>query len=383
MICRQIENGGVTSPAGFTAGAVYAGVKSRKSYKPDVAILFSERPGTACAALFTTNRFCAAPVTLGRELTAGGRARGIVINSGNANAGTGQEGLAAAREVEACAEALLKLQPGELLVSSTGVIGETFPTEKVKDAVRRIVPVLSKDGGTAAAWAIMTTDKMRKEYAGTLQLKGGPVTVGCMAKGSGMIHPNLATTLCFLTTDAAVEPELMHGMLVKACEDSFHMLTVDGDTSTNDSLIMLANGASGVTVTDPEDIKDFETLLSMILGDMARRIAADGEGAEHMLTVEVRGLGLRQEARGIARAVARSNAVKAALGHGKLSEALVLAAAGSAESTADFSLARCRIELGTSAAKILLDFNGGPESATAYGCDLTEEYVHLNGDYRS
>ncbi|MBR6704195.1 MAG: bifunctional ornithine acetyltransferase/N-acetylglutamate synthase [Lachnospiraceae bacterium] len=383
MDCQIIENGGVTSPAGFIAGAVYAGVKSHKSYKPDVAVLFSEEPDTACAALFTTNRFCAAPVILGREIIKNQRARGAVINSGNANAGTGQEGLKAAREVEAYAEDLLGLKPGEMLVSSTGVIGEAFPTEKVKDAVRRIVPVLSKDGGTAAAWAIMTTDKRRKEYACTLKLKGGPVTVGCMAKGSGMIHPNMATTLCFLTTDAVMEAELMHGMLAKACEDSFHMLTVDGDTSTNDSLIMLANGASGVAVTDPEDVKDFEALLAMILGDMARRIAADGEGAKRLLTVEAAGLKTRQEARRIAMAVAGSSLVKAALGHGRLYEALILSAAGGAESRADFSKAKCRIEIGAEEAVIRLDFQDGAESAVAYGCDLTEEYVHLNGDYRS
>ncbi len=383
MDCQIIENGGVTSPAGFQAGAVYAGVKSRKSYKPDVAVLFSEEPDTACAALFTTNRFCAAPVILGRETVKNGRARGAVINSGNANAGTGQEGLKAAREGEAYAEDLLGLKPGEMLVSSTGVIGEAFPTEKVKDAVRRIVPVLSKDGGTAAAWAIMTTDKRRKEYACTLKLKSGPVTVGCMAKGSGMIHPNMATTLCFLTTDAVMEAELMHGMLAKACEDSFHMLTVDGDTSTNDSLIMLANGASGVAVTDPEDVKDFEALLAMILGDMARRIAADGEGAKRLLTVEAAGLKTRQEARRIAMAVAGSSLVKAALGHGRLYEALILSTAGGAESRADFSKAKCRIEIGAEEAVIRLDFQDGAESTVAYGCDLTEEYVHLNGDYRS
>ena len=204
-----------------------------------------------------------------------------------------------------------------------------------------------------------------------------------MAKGSGMIHPNMATTLCFLTTDAVMEAELMHGMLAKACEDSFHMLTVDGDTSTNDSLIMLANGASGVAVTDPEDVKDFEALLAMILGDMARRIAADGEGAKRLLTVEAAGLKTRQEARRIAMAVAGSSLIKAALGHGRLYEALILSAAGGAESRADFSKAKCRIEIGAEEAVIRLDFQDGAESAVAYGCDLTEEYVHLNGDYRS
>ncbi|MBO4872103.1 MAG: bifunctional ornithine acetyltransferase/N-acetylglutamate synthase [Lachnospiraceae bacterium] len=383
MNFQIIENGGITSPAGYLAGAVYAGVKSRKSYKPDVAILLSEKPDTSCAALFTTNRFCAAPVILGREIVKNGHVRGAVINSGNANAGTGEAGLKAARDVEAYAEDLLGLAPGELIVSSTGVIGETLPTEKVKDAVRRIVPALSKDGGGAAAWAIMTTDRMRKEYACTLELSGGQVKVGCMAKGSGMIHPNMATTLCFLTTDAAIEPALLHRLLANACEDSFHMLTVDGDTSTNDTLMMFANGASGVSVREPEDIRDFACLLEQILADMAARIAADGEGAKRLLTVEARGLKTRQEARRIAMAVAGSTLVKAALGHGRLYEALILSAAGNVESDAVFSKAECRIEVASLKAKIVLDFHGGDGSARAFGCDLTEEYIHLNGDYRS
>ncbi len=383
MICQEINEGSITTPAGFTAGAVYVGVKSHKSYKPDVAILYSEVPDTRCAALFTTNRFCAAPVILGRTIAASGRARGVVVNSGNANAGTGEDGIRAAQAVERCAETLLGLPADSLFVSSTGVIGEPLPVEKVKEAVRRIVPALSGDGGHAAAWAIMTTDRMRKEYACRLKLSGGWVHVGVMAKGSGMIHPNLATTLCFLTTDAVLEPSDMHVMLKAACEDSFHMLTVDGDTSTNDSLIMFANGASGIGLDGPEDRAVFAELLEKILQDMAQRIAMDGEGAGHMMRVTVKGLASRQEAREMARTVARANSVKAALGHGTLSEALVLSAAGSAESTADFMKAACHLHLNDKTAEIEITFRDGTETATAFGCDLTEEYVHLNGDYRS
>ena len=243
MKILKIKEGGITSPAGFSAGAVYAGIKSRKSYKPDVAVLLSDRPA-ACAALFTTNRFCAAPVTLGREIAARGYLRGIVINSGNANAGTGEPGMAAARAVKAHAEAVFGLEPDSLLVSSTGVIGEQLPVEKVKKAVEEIAPLMSREMGSQAAWAIMTTDRKRKEGAWELSLSGGTVRVGVMAKGSGMIHPNMATTLCFIATDALMEPAPMKAMLKKACDESFHALTVDGDTSTNDSLIMFANGAS-------------------------------------------------------------------------------------------------------------------------------------------
>lgn len=192
ILPRKIENGGVTVPEGFTAGAVYAGIKSYKSYKPDVAVLLSDRPA-ACAALFTTNRFCAAPVTLGREIAARGYVRGIVINSGNANAGTGEPGMAAAREVEAYAEQVFGLEPGSLLVSSTGVIGEQLPVCKMRSALDQIRPRMSRAEGSQAAWAIMTTDRRRKEGAWELPLSGGTVRLGIMAKGSGMIHPNIYT----------------------------------------------------------------------------------------------------------------------------------------------------------------------------------------------
>ncbi|MBQ6074735.1 MAG: bifunctional ornithine acetyltransferase/N-acetylglutamate synthase [Lachnospiraceae bacterium] len=381
---RKLDNGGITVPEGFTAGAVYVGVKSHKSYKPDVAVLLSDRPA-ACAALFTTNRFCAAPVTLGRKLAAKGRIRGIVINSGNANAGTGEAGMKAAQAVQAYAEELFGLEPDSLLVSSTGVIGEAFPTEKVKRAVELIRPKMSREEGSQAAWAIMTTDRHRKEAAYELPLSGGTVRVGVMAKGSGMIHPNMATTLCFITTDAAMDPADMKIMLKNACDESFHALTVDGDTSTNDSLIMLANGASGVAAASPEDREAMQLLLEEILTDIARQIAADGEGAQKTLTVRVKGLPDKEEARRMARGICRSNGVKVAFGYGTLPETLILTAAGgeAADSSLDFSLVESRIEWDDEDAFVHLDFHSGPGEAVAYGCDLTGEYVHLNGDYRT
>ena len=381
---RKIENGGITVPEGFTAGAVYVGVKSHKSYKPDVAVLLCDRPA-ACAALFTTNRFCAAPVSLGREVAAKGYVRGIVINSGNANAGTGEAGMEAARGVQAHAEAVFGLEPGSLLVSSTGVIGEQLPVEKVKKAVEQIAPLMSREQGSQAAWAIMTTDRRRKEGAWELPLSGGTVRVGIMAKGSGMIHPNMATTLCFITTDAVMAPEPMKAMLKNACDESFHALTVDGDTSTNDSLIMLASGASGVAVESPADREAMEELLEDILSEMARRIAADGEGAQKTLTVAVKGLADKEEARRVARSICRSNRVKVAFGHGGLSQALVLSAAGAAmaDSQADFALAECRLEKDDEDVFVYLDFHAGSGEAQAYGCDLTGEYVRINGDYRT
>ena len=377
-----IENGSVTSPVGFTAGAIYVGVKSRKKEKPDVALLLSDRPAS-CAALFTTNRFCAAPVLLGRKIAALGTTRGVVLNSGNANAGTGKAGLDAALSVERFAEDALGLAEDTLFVSSTGVIGEQLPVDKIMDAIRQIIPAMSADGGHEAARAIMTTDRYSKEFACELTLSGGKVKIGAMAKGSGMVHPDMATILCFITTDAWIEADIMQAMLKKACDRSFNAVSVDGDSSTNDSLLMFANGASGINVESEEDLLLFERALNDILSDMARRIARDGEGACKMMTVRVSGAPSDEEARRIARSVVSSNSVKAALGHGGLAEALVLSAAGTADSSADFTDVRCSIETDEDMTLVDITFSGGPGSAESYGCDLTEEYIRLNGFYRT
>ena len=377
-----IENGGVTSAAGFTAGAIYVGVKSRKKEKPDVALLISDRPAS-CAALFTTNRFCAAPVILGRKVAALGTTRGVVLNSGNANAGTGKAGLDAALSVQRYAEDALGLAEDSLFVSSTGVIGEQLPVDKIKNAIRQIIPAMSEDGGHEAARAIMTTDRYSKEFACELRLSGGTVRIGAMAKGSGMVHPDMATILCFITTDAWIEADVMHAMLKKACDRSFNAVSVDGDSSTNDSLLMFANGASGVSVESDEDLLLVESALNDILSDMARRIARDGEGACKMMTVKVSGAPNDEEARRIARSVVSSNSVKAALGHGPIPEALVLSAAGTADSTADFTDVRCSIESDEDMTLVDIKFSGGSGEAESYGCDLTEEYIRLNGFYRT
>ena len=247
MAYKQIEGGGVTTPKGFLAGACYVGVKSRKSEKPDVAIIYSEQPAS-CAAMFTTNKFCAAPVILDREILKKGKARAVVINSGNANAATGEQGIKDAKTVETEAEKLLGLGEDEVFVCSTGVIGQKLPVEKVLEGVRRIVPDMSVEKGTDAAWAIMTTDLVKKEVAYEMELSGGTIRIGACAKGSGMIHPNMATMLAYITTDAKIDAAVVQPMLKASTDKSFNMMTVDGDTSTNDSLFLLANGASGVAV---------------------------------------------------------------------------------------------------------------------------------------
>ena len=407
MAYKVIEGGSITSPKGFLAGACYVGVKSRKSEKPDVAILYSQEPAS-CAALFTTNKFCAAPVLLGREVLKKGKARAVVINSGNANAATGEQGLANAKKVELLAEELLGLGEDEVFVSSTGVIGQQLPVEKVLDGVRRIVPNMTVEQGTDAAWAIMTTDLVKKEVAYELELSGGTIRIGAMAKGSGMIHPNMATTLSYVTTDAKVEAAVLQPLLKAAADKSFHMLTVDGDTSTNDSLFLFANGASGVAIETEEDKAAFAALLDDICIDMARRIASDGEGATHLMIVEAKGLPTEQDARTVARAIAGSTLFKAAVFGRDANWGRIMAAAGYSGADVDPTKADCILksaagevavmEAGFGAdfseelAKavltehditVIVDFHSGDGQATAFGCDLTYDYVKINGDYRS
>lgn len=407
MAYKVIEGGSITSPKGYVAGACYVGVKSRKSEKPDVAILYSQEPAT-CAALFTTNKFCAAPVLLGREVLKKGKARAVVINSGNANAATGEQGLENAKKVELLAEELLGLGEDEVFVSSTGVIGQQLPVEKVLDGVRRIVPTLNVEQGTDAAWAIMTTDTVKKEVAYELELSGGTIRIGAMAKGSGMIHPNMATTLSYVTTDAKVEASVLQPLLKAAADKSFHMLTVDGDTSTNDSLFLFANGASGVAIETEEDKAAFAGLLDSICIDMAKRIASDGEGATHLMIVEAKGLPTKQDARLVARSIAGSTLFKAALFGKDANWGRIMAAAGYSGADVDPTKADCILKsaagevavmeagFGTAFSEdlakqvltehdvtIIVDFHSGDGQATAFGCDLTYDYVKINGDYRS
>ncbi len=407
MAYKVIEGGSITSPKGYLAGACYVGVKSRKSEKPDVTILYSQEPAT-CAALFTTNKFCAAPVLLGREVLKKGKARAVVINSGNANAATGEQGLANAKKVELLAEELLGLGEDEVFVSSTGVIGQQLPVEKVLEGVRRIVPNMTVEQGTDAAWAIMTTDLVKKEVAYELELSGGTIRIGAMAKGSGMIHPNMATTLSYVTTDAKVEASVLQPLLKAAADKSFHMLTVDGDTSTNDSLFLFANGASGVAIETEEDKAAFAALLDDICIDMARRIASDGEGATHLMIVEAKGLPTEQDARLVARSIAGSTLFKAAVFGRDANWGRIMAAAGYSGADVDPTKADCILKsaagevavmeagFGTDFSEelakavltehditVVVDFHSGDGQATAFGCDLTYDYVKINGDYRS
>lgn len=407
MATYRFIEGGITAPKGFKAGALYCGIKVTQEQKPDVSILYSEQKAV-CAGMFTTNKFAAPPVLYCREILKTGSAQAVLINSGNANAATGTAGFENAKKLAQCTADHLGIQADDVFVCSTGVIGVHLPMEKMLNGVKEVVPTLSADNGALIARAIMTTDLVPKEISLELDLSGGTIRIGSMAKGSGMIHPNMATMLGFVTTDAVVSQEVMQGMLKKAVDKSYNMMTVDGDTSTNDSLILLANGMSGVAVNTEEDIKKFYEAIEYICMEMAKKIAADGEGASHLIVVHAKNLQTEEDARKVARAVAGSNLFKCAIFGQDANWGRVISAAG--YSGAEFITDKIDVALESKAgiidvmsagsglafdeekaATILkekdiyvhLDFHDGEQCATAFGCDLTYDYVKINGDYRS
>ncbi|HEY1410069.1 MAG TPA: bifunctional ornithine acetyltransferase/N-acetylglutamate synthase, partial [Promineifilum sp.] len=275
---RTIDEGGVTSPRGFTAAAVAAGIK--ESGRPDLALVVSEHD-CAAAAVFTSNRVAAAPVLIDRETLEQGNTsiRGVVINAGNANACTGAPGLAGARESQRLMAEAIGTRPDQILLMSTGVIGVPLPMDRMRAGITAALPTLAVSSGLAAAEAIMTTDTRPKHLAIELDLPDGRVVLGGMAKGAGMIHPDMATMLCLITTDAAVSADDLQNALRNAVAVSFNAISVDGDTSTNDTVLLLANGASGVRIADGESRLLFADALNALCYELAMMIVADGEGA--------------------------------------------------------------------------------------------------------
>jgi glutamate N-acetyltransferase/amino-acid N-acetyltransferase len=399
---RPVVEGGVTLAAGFTAGAVYAGIKTPGPDKLDLAILASDRPA-AVAGIFTRNSFCAAPVVVSREIVAGRRARAVIANAGNANACTGEQGLADAREMAALAAAKIGGDPSEVLVASTGMIGILLPMDQVRAGVPDIK--LLDDGSAPFARAIITTDTHPKSAGAELELGGKTVRIGGSAKGAGMIHPNMATLLAFVTTDAAVDPEFLQTALVRAGGDSFNMITVDGDTSTNDTLVVLANGAAGnPVVSGGEDGEKFVAALTYVCGELAKAIVSDGEGATRLIRVDVRGAASDEDARSAARSVVRSPLVKSAVYGSDPNWGRVLCAIGYSGAQVDpmaVDLFVGGVQLVKAGAPVpgsreeaepvmkekeinfVADLHVGGSAATAWGCDLTEAYVVENSAYSS
>ena len=401
MTYQHIESGTITSPRGFLAGATFADIKAWREKPFDLAILCSDVPCTA-AAVFTTNKIKAAPVVLCRSRLKNRKAQAIVANSGGANACTGEQGLADAERMASLTADKLRLTPEDVMVASTGVIGTNLPMDKIRRGIERIE--LSPDGGHDLAKAIMTTDTIPKEIAVALEIGGKKVTIGGVAKGAGMIHPDMATMLCFLTTDAAIEPDFLQTALKRAVDVSFNMITVDGDTSPNDTVLILANGLAGnpVIKRDTAEAEAFESALQEVCLYLAKSIVRDGEGATKLIEVTVEGAVSLEEARMAARAIASSTLVKAAIhgsdpNWGRIAAALGRSGAEVMESKTDLYLgqlclmkAGCALSFNSQEAVAIMNrdevrfrlcLNLGEGKATAWGCDLTEEYIALNGDY--
>ncbi len=397
---RGLDGGSVTSVHGFSAGAVYAGIKTAGVGKLDLGVLASDRPA-AVAATFTRNAFAAAPVIVSRERVGRGQARAVIANAGNANACTGEQGLADAREMAALAARYVDAPAEQVLVASTGVIGVPLPMECIREGVGKLE--LHADGGPEMARAIMTTDTRPKEIAVGLELGGRTVRVGGMAKGAAMIHPNMATMLAFLTTDAAIDADFLGQALRAAVADSFNMISVDGDTSTNDTLLVLANGAAGnQTVRGGADGETFTAAVTQVCSHLARAIVGDAEGMTRVFSVEVRGARSEADARLAARTVVQSSLVKAAVYGADPNWGRILCAIGYSGATVDpyavdlyagdVQLVRAGTPVSGSreaAAPVMerpevsfvANLHLGDASAVAWGCDLTEAYVVENSAY--
>ncbi len=401
---HEIEElpGGLTAPAGWSAGATYTGIRS---YGPeprfDLGLLLSERPATA-AALFTRNAVVGAPVTLTRERVARGPARALVVNSGNSNVATGTAGEADAERMAELAAAALGVDPADVLVASTGVIGRRLPMDRIEAGIAEIA--LSREGGALFARAMMTTDTRPKEHALRVEAGGRSYIVGGAAKGAGMIHPDMATMFGFLTTDAPAERGWLQDTLREVTDRSFNMIDVDMDTSTSDMVIALANGAAG---GDPIEAghpaaAPLASAIEAVAVRLARELARDGEGARTLIEVVAEGAASDADARVAARTISSSPLVKTMITGRDPNWGRVLMAAGRSGAALDLERAEvwigefCAFERGAptttpeadiSAAmdrdevQIRIDLGCGEASATAWGCDLTEDYVRINADY--
>ncbi|MDO8588034.1 MAG: bifunctional glutamate N-acetyltransferase/amino-acid acetyltransferase ArgJ [Armatimonadota bacterium] len=398
----QRVDGGVTAPKGFRAAGVRCGIKQAG---PDLMLLASDVPATA-AGVFTTNAVKAAPVLLSRERIDGGTAQVVIANSGNANACTGAQGMADADRMTELVASALRLNKDEVLVASTGIIGQHLPMEKIETGIAVAVAALSFDGGDAAARAIMTTDTRPKSIAVEFETGGKSVRIGGMCKGVGMLAPNMATMLAFITTDAKITPRALRKCLARSAEISFNCVTVDGDMSTNDSAFILANGMAENPVIDGEgpDTDEFQAALDTVTVHLAREIARDGEGATKLVEICVNGAATADDARSVAITIANSPLVKTAIFGRDPNWGRVLAAAGRAGAQMDpdktdlyFGDVRVfeqgeptRVDAEEARRPMLADelvitveLNIGEASAKVWTCDFSYDYVKINAEYHT
>ncbi|MEE9199396.1 MAG: bifunctional glutamate N-acetyltransferase/amino-acid acetyltransferase ArgJ [Dehalococcoidia bacterium] len=398
---KSIPNGTITSPQGFRAGGLYCGVKAYGEEKRDLGLLYSEAP-CAAAAVYTTNKVTAPAILVDREHLKDGRAQAVVVNSGIANVAVGEHGLKDAGEMTALAAKKLGLDQGDVLVASTGVIGVELPMALIRTGLGRLE--VTRDGGHEMAKAILTTDSHPKEIAVSFDIGGVEAVIGGIAKGAGMIHPDMATMLSFLTTDATVEAGFLQGALKDAVDASFNMVSVDGDTSTSDTVAILANGMAGnepIGAGSP-GAQAFQEALMEVCTYLAKQVARDGEGATKLIEVRVEKAGTLQDARRAARTISTSMLVKTAVhgndpNWGRIMAALGRSGVEISESKVDLFINDMFMlnsgvpvpyypdavskSLDEPEVKIRLVLNLGEASASAWTCDLSEEYVTFNAQY--
>ena len=406
---ERIE-GGVTAAKGFEAAHAAAGLKYKD--RTDMALIYSQVP-CVTAGTFTTNVVKAAPVKWDQQVVKSGKkSQAVIVNSGIANACTGAEGFGYCKDTADKAGEVLGIDPEGVLIGSTGVIGKQMPIEKLKAGIEALAPKKAStlEAGTEAAKAIMTTDTKEKEIAVTIQVKDTTVTIGGMAKGSGMIHPNMCTMLSFITTDAVITKEALQSALSEDVPDTYNMISVDGDTSTNDTVLLLANGMAEneeITCGTPE-YEEFKAALHVINEYLAKKIAGDGEGATALFEAKVIGAESKEQAKVLAKAIVCSNRTKTAIEGDDANWGRILCAMG--YSGAQFDPEKVDLFFESQAGKIQIIENGtavdyseeeatkilsepevtaiadvklGQESASAWGCDLTHGYIEINADYRS
>lgn len=406
----KVMEGGVTAAQGFKAACCEANIKYKN--RTDMAMVYSETP-CVCAGTFTSNVVKAACVQWDREIVYSGEPmQAVVVNSGIANACTGKEGFEACEATAKAVEKELGVSYRNVAVASTGVIGMQLPVEKLEKGVSAMSRTLKDtlEAGTEAAKAIMTTDTVHKEVAVTFEIAGKTVTLGGMSKGSGMIHPNMCTMLGFLTTDLSIEKSLLQEALSTVVKDTFNMITVDGDTSTNDTLLIMANGLAGneTIATKGEDYRTFVEALFYVCEFLAKKMAGDGEGATKLFEAKVVNAVSKEDARTLSRAIVASNLSKAAIYGCDANFGRFLCAMGYSGAEFDqndvelfFESSEGRLKvfdmgtpvafdeelavkiLGAESVTIFVDMHEGSEQATAWGCDLTYDYVKINADYRS
>lgn len=400
-------SGGICAPKGFYAAGIHAGIRKNKN-KPDLALITSEVCGSA-ASCYTQNLVKGAPIWVNKKHLADGRAQAIVCNSGNANT-CNADGIEVAEKMCAIVAENTDIKEENVIVASTGVIGLPLDTAPIENAMPDLVKALNSDGSNAAARAIMTTDTVEKEIAVEFEIGGKVCRLGGIAKGSGMIHPNMATMLVFITTDTAITAEMLSCALSQDIKDSFNMISIDGDTSTNDMVSVIANGMAGNAVIDSEngDFEVFRKALNKVTTSLCRRIAKDGEGATKLLECHVSGALTVTDAKMIAKSVITSTLFKAAMFGADANWGRILCAIGYSGANAD--VGGIAVTLSSSAGSVKVCENGsgvdfsedlakkvltedeiiidislsdGAGSAVAWGCDLTYDYVKINGDYRT